>query len=270
MRAVFLVVLAFLSLGNGKDTLKLLPPDAQMVIAIDLKGARGAATYDRVIAAIGDDKLAALTSAGIDLDKDVDRIVVGGSEDAPVLVVDGRFKKLKKGAAKKHRGVTYWVDGDGELMLIGKKRLVAVKAGGIKAVIDRMKKKAPSLASDDAGALLRAVIDTTDTSRHLWVVVGGALFADKGLQLDALSIAASFGAAVDVQARAVFPDEPSARQLEGVAQAQWSQLTAALGQFGMAATAKSMTLSRTGQVLQVDAAIPEAELETLFNLGSMF
>jgi hypothetical protein len=130
-----------------------------------------------------------LAKAGVDVDKVVDTVVVGGegelaaADHHTVVVVEGKLDHLvalleQRGKpAGKHAGISVWaVDGD-ELAVIDH-RLVVTPAGGIAAVIDRVHRKARKPTA--VRAVLAATPEGTD-------VFGGVRI--DGQQRDQLAVA---------------------------------------------------------------------------------
>jgi len=280
MRLVSVVVVACLLVlarpadaADAKSIYPLLGADAQFVAAFDLVAVRDAPSFDAILGASGASaKLDELTAnTGVDFRKDVDTVLMGGIKDAPVMVVIGRFtaaqKKsmVAKATAKKHRGVTYWVHGDGEMAWLGK-QLVFTSPGGMTAVIDRFKKKAPSMARAAGAADLREAVAMTNTRNHVWFAMTTEMVGSQGLptsDLDLVTLGASLGAdvALDVRARAVSAD--AAAKLETMVTASLPQLQDAMKQMGFAGAAGSIAVGHDDRILELTATIPGDELTML-------
>jgi hypothetical protein len=257
--------------GDGKNLLPLLADDVEMVAVVDLADARDGATFETVVAALPaslTELVSHLNGSGIDLRQDVDTLLVAGAKPTYVSVLEGRFsadqlRKLKTGVAKKHRGIRYWVDGDTELAVLGK-RLVVATGGQMKAVIDRHKKKR---ARSSAGAL-RDGLAVVDTRHDLWVVMSGAALAERSgqLGLDYLGFGATFGTDLVLEVRAAVGDADRRALIARTIEQAMPQLVAGLEQLGLASLAASLTVEWDDQVLDVGATVSAAELSTLLGL----
>lgn len=280
--AVVVAVLAWrpapAAAGDGAKALALAPPDAKLAVLIDVADARDSAMYAAMLDALGKDAAVgkALRDAGVDLATDVDTVVVAGDKDgAMVMVLEGRIDDAqvatltKDAEAKRHRKVTYWVVGDGELARVGK-RWVFTTPGEMKQVIDRDKKKAKGLARAPAGATLRAAIALADARHDIRVAVlaDGLGLGNPGVDVAALGV--TLGKDLTIEARARFADAAAAgaalAELEPMLGAARSQLASA----GLGSFASSISLAVDDRVLDVDAQLTEAELSGLVGLLQMF
>jgi len=262
--------------ADGKALYPLVAEDAQFVAVADLADLRDARSFEALIAATGlDAQLTAATAKlGIDLRKDVDLVLVGGTADAFVIAIEGRFtaaqkKRMTDGAtAKQHRGVAYWVASTGEVAHLGK-RVVIAAAGTMPAVIDRWKKKQRSLARGPGAATLRDAIAMTDTRHDVWLAATADLLTARGMpasNIDAVSLAASLETDIVLEVRARAADADTATTLEATLGRLLPQAQDAMKGFGLAGTAASLQTDRDDRVLALAATIPASEVAAIVTL----
>ncbi len=212
MRAALIVGLAVAcaaspaEAGRGARAVEYLADDATFVLVVDVAHARKTPMF-RTALDLVHGKYAwwdELAKAGIELDKVVDTVVIGGegelaaSDHHTVTIVEGRLDKLvaqleKRGQlAGKHAGTAVWTVDGSELAVIDR-RLVVASAGQIAAVIDRMRDKhrKPGALRE----LLEATAEGTDVFGG--IVVDAAQRGQLALALDgeprwvAISLAAA-------------------------------------------------------------------------------
>jgi hypothetical protein len=254
--AIFVAAtMASAAAAPGDKLLALVGEDADTVSVFDVDGARDAPSFAALLAAAGDTALATVPALGVDLGRDVDRVLFAGTFDDWFVVVDGRFGKkvkaalAKRGEARKHRGVRYWVDGLDAAALVGKRLVLASEAEMVR-VIDRHKTKATSLArSRQAGArALRDAFTGIAAGAHIRSVVryDGVVWSARTViaRGAAIQFRSADGAVSAAEAAAIVDAEP------------WVQMF--LTTIGLTAT--TLTIRAGGAALIVDVAVPEDEL----------
>jgi hypothetical protein len=261
--------------GDGKKLLPLLDETTQVVAVVDLADARDAESFGALLDGAPTklaDVLALLTAAGIDPRKDVDTLVLGGHREVYQIVLEGRFGKdqlagmIGSATAKKHRGIRYWVTGDGEVAVLGK-RLVLTTPGAMPGVIDRHKKKGRSLVKSPDAAAIRSAIALVDPRHDAWL----AWAMDSGSRsgLDALAFGVTFGADLTIEAHGRFSDADRAEELRATTAQDLPRVIQALEQAGLTGTGASLVVEWNGDVVDADATVPAAELATLLALVAM-
>jgi hypothetical protein len=263
--------------GDGTSLLPLVDDDAQVVGVIDVADAHDAPIYAALmkkVAELGGDRLVRLEQLGVDLDKDVDTLLIAGSEDQSaagrIVILEGRFASVDTALAdvttKKHRGVTYHAVDQAEIAVIGK-RLVITDAGQMDAVIDRAKKKSKSsLTRSPKAAGLRAAIALTDTRQDIWMAASEMSMG--GVTVTAMSIGMALGDDAVIQAKIQAADAATASSWVTMVAGYMDQVRGWLGGVGLTGLGTSLAVSAEADVIEVDATLPGAELDSLVGLSS--
>lgn len=278
--------------GDGVAVLPLVAPDAEVVGVINVKAARDASMFqqgiERMVARTGDMETM-LAMVGMKL-ADVDTVVVSGGYGASgtlghidrnlTAIIEGGFTKKKMTktldglagvSTKKKRSVKYWITTDAELAIIGK-RLVITQLGLMPGVIDRYKKKAKGFTKSAKAANLRAALAYTNTSHDAWFIglPPSELAADVRKQIGAdmtgLAIGVTLGSSMNLEVRMGVADQTQTDAALAKLQKMIPNLKKLAGAFGMSGIADSLALTSTGTVLDVDATVSAAELDSLLGL----
>ena len=272
--AVLFVVPARAEAGDGKKLLPLLAESAEVVAVFDIADARDAATFDALLDSAPAklaDFVAVLAARGLDVRQDLDTMVIAAHGETYQIVLEGRFSKDRLAAmvasstAKKHRGVRYWTNTDGEVAQLGK-RLVLTTAGEMTGVIDRHKKKGRSLMKSPDAAAIRAAIALVDQRHDVWFAAAGGFL---GGGLDSMAFGLSFGGDLTVEVRARLADPDQLDVMRASVDAAMPQVVQQLEQVGLKGLASSLVVEWDGPVVAADATVPADELTTLLGLAAM-
>jgi hypothetical protein len=278
--------------GHGTDLLKFVPESSQMVVVFDLADARDSTLlqkgYTALLAAKPDAK-AKLDAIGLDPMKDIDTVLIaGGSADSldmdkvknMVVVVEGRLPKdklaqLPNVKTSAYQGVTIYATGDSEAAWIDG-RLFLVKTGAMKGEIDiiqnKGKGKGHNLAVAKKGKALRDAIAASDTTADMWATVLVPAKSQTNAQMPGLvaktvSFVANFTADLAVALKVGTNSADAAKKAVALAQGQLSQVVTGLSQFGMAAAAKSITVTQDAEFVKMGVTVTEAEVMTIMTMA---
>lgn len=281
--------------GDGVAILPWVAEDAQVVGVLDVKDARDGAMFDQGVQLTLDratDMKDMMALVGLDLKK-VDTVLVAGNYGSSgtiadinqnlMAVIEGGFTKKKMtktldGLAgvttKKKRGIKYWITADAEAAIIGK-RLVVTQPGLMPGVIDRSKKKAKGLLKSTKGAALRTALGYTDKRHDAWLVAiaPSNLASTMQAQLGALMVTYSLGVTLatnmtlEVKVQAGTPAQ--AADVVTKLTPQLVGLKKMAAKFGLATMASSIAVASDGDVVDVDATLTPAEVDTVLGLVAM-
>lgn len=266
--------------GAGTAALELVPADSTAIVAVDLDRLRSSpyhAAFFRWLEQSGGlaDHAPALTAAGIDLRKDLSRIVVAGDlsggGDRAVILIQGRFRPQrvaaqarKQGVERKHAGVSYFEGTDASAALVGTILVLAPDAARVRAVIDLSRGKGRAALGDRRlGPLVRGL----DRSRDAWMVVAPAtsdreelarVFKLEGVVAVAASVDLRRGMTLAVRMSAA--DAAVARRLADML-GQGKRLLARDKRVGK--LARKLAVSREGRSVDLSLDLTDAELRQL-------
>jgi hypothetical protein len=266
--------------GDGKSLFPLVGDDVRTVAVIDLAHARDSSAFQKVQALLIKDveELAKLTASGIDLSKIDTVLFAKGKDDAhSILIATGSFTAsdvdsfaTTMGDTKAKRGsTTYWSGTDFEIAMLGK-RMVLTPTGGMNAVIDRLKKKARTLARSSKAAAIRAAIAMTDTRHDVWIASGDDDLLGGDTPSKGVSIGLSLTSDVVAQARIQMNDATTAATAQQGLSAEIDQVRTVLKGSGLTGFASSIAVDVDDDVIQVGATLPAGEVDSFLALIERF
>lgn len=279
--------------GDGKNLIKMIPADSQVVMVFDVADARDSALlqkgYSSLLAAKPDAK-AKLDEIGLDVMKDIDTVLFAGSgkggdlDDMSnmVIIVEGRIPTAKLATmpdtkTSKYQGVTIYTKGDSDVAVLAD-RLYFTKANKMKGEIDLVmgkgKFKSLNAQASPKAAKLRDGIAKTDTNADLWLTV---LVPDKakadmkaqGMSADVVAVGVNFTADISTALKIITDSEATAQKAVAMIQGQLAQVSQAAGTFGLAKAAKSLMVSQDKTAVNISVTISEAELNSIMNLAGV-
>jgi hypothetical protein len=268
--------------GNGVDLVRYMPEDSTVMMVIDVSGARSSKLFElgmQKLVALAPSGFATVEAAGVDPATALDTIAIGGRIDGGKedfsVVADGKqaqliaalIAKAPEAKATTYHGVTYYGNADGSIALVGKK-LVFAKPEHIERAIDLALGKLKNASKSPKAAALRAVIAATDTRHDVWaaVVIPPDLDATakaQGLDLEGISLGASLSSSLSVELKVVNGTDASATTMLGQINLVLPQLGPALGNLGLGAAAKTLTVDKDGAIVRMAITLSEAELSTI-------
>ena len=271
--------------GNGVDLVKYMPEDSSMVMVIDVAGARGSDLFKlgmQKLVSLAPAGFAAVQAAGVDPATAVDTIAIGGklttgsddysviAEGKQVQLIADLIAKDPNAKATKYHGVTYYGNADGSIALI-QKRLVFAKPQHIERAIDLALGKLKNASKSPKAAGLRAVIAATDTRHDVWAAMVAPpelieMGKQQGLDLEGLSLGASLSSSLTVEIKIVNGSDAAATSMLDQLQKVLPQVTPALGNLGLSAAAKTLTVDKDGPIVRAAITLTQAELTTLAGL----
>lgn len=280
--------------GDGKNLMKMIPAESQIVMVLDVADARDSKLlqkgYDALLAAKPEAK-EKLAQIGLDPLRDIDTVLFAGvakSEDMGdmkdmVIIVEGRIPKDKlptiPGAtATKYAGTTIYTKDDGDVAMLGD-RLFFTQAGKMKGALDlasgKGKGKGKNAADSPKGKKLRDAVASTDTTADVWLTV---LVPDKakkdmkkqqGMSAEVVSLGMNFTADIAAALRIGTDSDASANKAVTMMQGQLAQVGQMAGTFGLAKAAKSLMVSQDKANVNISFVLTEAELQALMKLGGL-
>lgn len=276
--------------GDGKNLIKMIPAESQVVMVFDVADARDSTLlqkgWDSLLAAKPDakDKLAEI---GLDPMKDIDTVLFAGTPKGDdmddmanmVIIVEGRIPTAKLGTipdvkTSKYLGTTIYSKNDGDVAVYGGKLFFA-KKGTMNTVLDiasgKGKGKGRNAADSPKGKKLRDAIAGTDTGRDLWLTV---LIPEKakmdmkkqGMSADVVSAGVDFTADIVAGFKIVTDSEATAQKAVAMIQGQLAQVSQAAGTFGLGKAARSLMVSNDKAAVNVSFTITGAELTSIMGL----
>lgn len=290
MRAALIVALvvalaAPARAGRGARAVEYLADDATFVLVVDVAHARKTPMF-RTALDLVHGKYAwwdELAKAGIDLDKVVDTVVIGGdgelaaAEHHTVTIVEGRLDKLvaeleKRGKlAGRHAGIEVWAVDGSELAVIDH-RLVIASTGHLAVVIDRLRERHRRPGA--LHALLAATPEGTDVFGG--IVVDAAQRGQLAIALDGEPrwIAVSLAAATQlvIELRLELGDEAAAAKVR-------ARLASRLADPGMHEQIErgigkefsdSLVIDQDRTQVRLSATLTSDEVDRLVSLVKMF
>jgi hypothetical protein len=266
--------------GRGTAALKYLPEDVSMVVVADVAHARSSPLLASGMTVLTrrSPRWAAMAT-DLELGKLVDTYVVaatgpasGGNHDV-YTVIDGKLEpivaKLATGTTAKHAGITYYKLDDAEVAVVDK-HLIIAPLGGMDAVIDRARGKAPSAAASGKAALFRTALGATGTGNDVW----GALVVDDDtrhgmasvgvdLHWGAFAIALASSATLDL--RMGFDDDAGAQAMSDTLQKKFQDdsFRDGIARFAGEGFVQSLTIDRDGVAVRISGALAADELGRL-------
>ena len=278
--------------GDGKNLIKMIPADSQIVMVFDVADARDSALllkgYDKLLAAKPDAK-AKLAEIGLDPMKDIDTVLFAGTSQADdlgdvkdmVIIVEGRIPKDKLASVKGvkasvYKGTTIWSKDDTDVAVYGD-RLFFTKVGKMKGALDLAagKAKGKSVADSPKAKKLRTALAGTDTSADLWMTVlvpesaKKDMSKDQGMTAETVSVGVNFTADIATALKIVTDSDASAGKAVTMMQAQLAQVGQFAGQMGLGKAAKSLLVSQDKAAVNISLTLTEAELQSLLNLAGL-
>jgi hypothetical protein len=279
--------------GDGKNLIKMIPAESQIVMVFDVADARDSTLlqkgYTNLLAAKPDAK-AKLAEIGLDPIKDIDTVLFAGTPKGGefddmtemVIIVEGRIPAAKlalmpDAKATKYLGTTIYTKGDGDVAVLGDK-LFFTRAGKMKAALDlasnKGKGKGRNAADSPKGKKLRDALGKTDTAADLWLTVlipesAKADMKKQGMSADVVSVGVNFTADIAAGLKIVTDSEATAQKAVGLIQGQLAQVSQMAGTIGLAKAAKSLLVAQDKATVNLNFTLSEAELQSIMNLVGM-
>jgi hypothetical protein len=225
---------------------------------------------------------AAVQAAGVDPATAVDTIAIGGkltagSDDYSVIAEGKQVQLIAELIAKdpnakatKYHGVTYYGNADGSIALIAK-RLIFAKPQHIERAIDLALGKLKNASKSPKAAALRGVIAATDTRHDVWAAMVAppelvTMGKQQGFDLEGISLGASLSSSLAIEVKIVNGSDASATAMLDQLNKVLPQVVPALGNLGLQAAAKTLTIDKDGPVVRGAITLTQAELASLAGL----
>lgn len=278
--------------GNGTNLTKYVADTTQVMLVVDVAGAKGSKLVQDSFTKLLDtqpDARAKLAEIGLDPLRDIDTLALsfGGVDEissmkdtsSMVIIVEGRLPKdaminLKGATRSTVSGVDVFTKDDTEGAIIDK-RLFFAKKGHIGDVIALAKGTSKAnLATSAKGKELREVLKVAPTKSHMW---GAFVLPQKDrdktmaaqLPVNAFSMGFTFSTLVAGTLRLETPSAPAAEKMLGMLQAALPQVSQMMGAIGLSAAAKTISLKQDKAAVSGTVSVTETELKSLFALAAM-
>lgn len=280
--------------GDGTNLYPMISADTQILVVFDVADARDSTLLQKGFQKMLDtqpDARAKLAEIGIDPMKDIDTLAFAGGgvknfddmddSKSMVIVIEGRMQKDKldkiTGAVKSaYKGVTVYSKEDTDAAFIGD-RLFFTKKGKMKAQIDlaQGRAKGKSIAGSAKAKALKTALASTDTTADLWMVVlvpeeNKKDMSTAGVIANSVSAGINFTADMAIALRVDSNSEDGAQKAVDMIQGSLGQVTAPMGQMGLAKAAKSIRVSRDKAAIKMAITLTEAEINSLIAMAGMF
>jgi hypothetical protein len=280
--------------GDGKDLIKMIPAESQIVMVFDVADARDSVLlqkgYDGLLAAKPDAR-AKLAEIGLDPLKDIDTVLFAGSSKGGddlgdmkdmIIIVEGRIPTAKLATmpdtkTSKYLGTTIYTKSDSDVAVFNG-RLFFARAGKMKAALDiaanKGRGKGKNAADSPKGKKLRDAIGKTDTSADMWMTVlipekAKADMKSQGMTADVVAVGVNFTADIATALKIVTDSEATAQKAVGMIQGQLAQVSQMAGTIGLSKAAKSLLVSQDKAAVNISVTLTEAELTSIMNLAGL-
>ncbi len=277
---------------DGTDAFRFLPKDTALVLSADVPRLGKSSAAGALFNAVANDSDFAevntkLTSAGVNLARDIDSVVLAMAGDIEnkeriVLVIKGRLdatkvlaflkKDAQKSAVKKHLSTSYYLlDDDNEVAFIDG-YLVSTPKGGMTRVIDVYKGKATSVRKNPRFIKLArrnqhksALWIALDLPRDLRKQIAGE--AD-GHSINSVIVGVDMTKEVNLSMSMVTSSQKTARALALKLRDASTNMAKdpALVMVGLSESFKRMTVKESGVAIDVTISISSATVQQVLTV----
>lgn len=271
--------------GRGTSLLKYVPDDVEMVMSLDISGARSTPLFRRsleILKVEAKDIWQTLRDAKFDLAKDLDTLLVAGSYSGGqaterfVAVFEGRLSGLQTifhhNPVTLHRGVAVRVDAAKDMAsLVVDKRLIVCSTSMLDDVVATILRKRVSARTSRRATSLRSGLAGLDPRGDAWMVITGAAIKEAlpaGLKLSWMGVWAATNKGVAVELRAGTDSEAAAAEISTLLVGQIGAVKQLLASQGFDSMAESFEAKTTGPVVGVSLLMSEEEVTKVLRLVS--